>query len=99
MNTYVLTAHTSVRHIQRSLNMHALGTHQKLFRKIIIHPSSGTFGYSRLLYNELVPLELEERGKAIKSENSNAVVVTLQSENTPHLKKKTKAATPQKVFR
>ena len=75
--------------------MRALGTHQKLFRKIIIHSSSGRFGYSRLLYNGLVPLEPEERVKAIKSENSNAVVVTLQSENTPYSKKKTKAATPQ----
>ena len=46
------------------------------FRKVVVHPSSGKFGYSRILYNELIPSELEVN---IKSENSGVIVVTVQS--------------------
>ena len=69
---------------------HACSRHQSeplQFRKVVVHPSSGKFGYSRILYNELIPLELKVKG------NSDVIVVTVQSENTPHSKKKMKAAT------
>ena len=66
------------------------------YRKVTLNPENGKFGYSRILYSDLIPLELERSGKAIRSENSNVIVVTLQSENTPHSKKKTRAATPLK---
>ena len=57
---------------------HACSRHQSeplQFRKVVVHPSSGKFGYSRILYNELIPLELEVKGKNIKSENSDVIVV------------------------
>ena len=59
---------------------HVCSRHQSerlQFRKVVVHPSSGRFVYSRILYNELILLELEVKGKNIKSVNSDVIVVTV----------------------
>ena len=64
--SYKCTAHHEV--IEHACSRHPWQALQ--FPKVTLNPENGRFGYSRMLYDDLIPLELVRSGKAILSPNA-----------------------------